>query len=73
MFFHGEHVLQSDLFSNPIKLTVSRRKAALQRFNIMLQILYSKPYVSQCSDAGQGGGEEKKIKPSFLIHTLGGR
>lgn len=34
MFFGGEHVLQSDLFSNLIKLIVTMRNAALQRFNI---------------------------------------
>lgn len=37
MFFDGEHVLQSNLFSNLIKLIATMRNATLQRFNVMLQ------------------------------------
>lgn len=36
MFLDGEHVLQSDIFSNLIKFIVTMRNAVLQRFNIML-------------------------------------
>lgn len=41
MFFDGEHVLQSNLFSNLIKLIATMRNATLQRFNVMLQVFFS--------------------------------
>lgn len=41
MFFDGEHVLQSNLFSNLIKLIATMRNATLQRFNITLQGFFS--------------------------------
>lgn len=41
MFFDGEHVLQSNLFSNLIKLIATMRNATLQRFNVMLQGFFS--------------------------------
>lgn len=46
MFFDAEHVLQSDLFSNLIKLIATMRNAALRRFTVTLQVLCSKPYGS---------------------------
>lgn len=47
MFFGGAQVPQAALFSNLIKLVVTMRNAALQRFNITLWVLCSLPYGSQ--------------------------
>jgi len=63
MFFDGEHVLQSNLFSDLIKLLPTMRNAVLQRLHIMLQVVCSKPYGSQSIGAGQRGGEKSPFRP----------
>lgn len=70
MFFDGEHVLQSDLFSNLIKLIATMRNAVLQRFNITLQVLCSKPYDSQCIGAGQRRAEKSPFQTSIRLGNL---
>lgn len=70
MFFVGEHVLQSDLFSNLIKVIATVRNAVLQSFDVTSQVLCSKPYGSQCSGAGQRGGEKKLLQTSIRDGNL---
>lgn len=70
MFFDGEHVLQSDLFSNLITLIATMRNAVLQRFNIMLHVLCSKPYGSQCIGAGQRRGEKNPLQTIIRLGNL---
>lgn len=62
VFFDGAQVPQADLFSNLIKLIVTMRNAALQRFNITLQVLCSLPYGSQRVGAVPRG-EKSPFRP----------